>query len=86
MLDDGWIKVTDKLPKLFENVWIYYRDREVLIGYRTYQGKHTIECPANEGWYSIEDEKCRWTNYWKPIEKPNPPNINPQVPHVEQEV
>jgi len=70
-----WIKVTDKLPKPYEIVWIYWRDREVLLGCRTYEGKEEHECEPSEGWYSIGDEKCRWTNWWQyyRIEKPLPP-------------
>lgn len=68
-----WISVKDRLPRPFKNVWIYWRDREVLIGHRTYHGKEELDQPANEGWYSIEDEKCRWTNWWMPIKKPEAP-------------
>jgi len=69
-----WISVKDKLPKPFEPVWIYWKDDEVLIGYRTYMGKEEINQLPEEGWYSIEADKCRWTNYWMPIEKPRGPN------------
>lgn len=62
-----WIDVNKELPKPFEVVWIYWRDREVLLGCRTYRDEEEIRCPPNEGWYSFEDEKCRWTNYWQRI-------------------
>lgn len=68
-----WIKVTDRLPKPFEPCWIYWRDRDVLIGWRTYQTDEEFSQPPEEGWYSTEDEKCRWTNWWMPIKKPQPP-------------
>lgn len=74
----SWIKVTDDLPNPFEVVWIYWRDREVLLGCRTYIGKEEFICDPAEGWYSFEDQKCRWTNFWKRIDdscldKPDPP-------------
>jgi hypothetical protein len=73
-----WISVKDKLPKPFEVVWIYWRDREVLLGCRTYSGEESIQCEPSEGWYSFVDDKCRWVNYWKPVDamnldRPNPP-------------
>lgn len=69
-----WISVKDKLPKPDEPVWIYWKDRDVLIGWRTYHGLEAFLCPPSEGWYSWEDEKCRWVNWWMPIDnKPLPP-------------
>lgn len=73
-----WISVYDQLPNPFTPVWIYWRDREVLIGCYTYEGKDTEECEPNSGWYSYSDEKCRSTNWWMPIgkstiDKPFPP-------------
>ena len=73
-----WINVRDKLPRSEKPVWIYWRDQEVLIGWYTYYGKEREEREgtdlANEGWYSTEHEKCRYTNWWMPIEpKPEPP-------------
>ncbi len=71
-----WINVKDRLPQPDEPVWIYWRDREVQIGWRTYHGKEAIECEPNEGWYSWEDGKCKWTNWWMPItNKPKPPEV-----------
>jgi hypothetical protein len=58
-----WKRVTDELPKLYEVVWIYWRDRKVLLGCRSYEA----DTPT-EGWYSFEDEKCRWTNFWMRVE------------------
>ncbi len=34
-----WNNVKDSLPEPFEVVWIYWRDREVLLGCRKYIGK-----------------------------------------------
>jgi len=70
-----WTNVKDRLPKPMERVWIYWRDNEVVVGFRTYQGKEEIEQPPNEGWYSLEHDKCRWTNWWMPIEIPEPPKV-----------
>ncbi len=74
-----WINVKDELPKPFEVVWIYWRDREVLLGCRTYQGEEEKTCDPSEGWYSFEDEKCRWVNLWQRVDasnfdRPSPPN------------
>lgn len=74
-----WISVYESLPDPFDVVWIYWRDREVLMGCRTYVGEEAIKCCPTEGWYSFEDMKCRWTNWWMPIngsnfqDKPDPP-------------
>jgi len=57
-----WIHVNEKLPPLHCPVWIYWRDREVLIGYRVYEGEN-----PSDAWYSVEDGKMRWANYWMPI-------------------
>lgn len=72
---DEWLNVDEGLPKPFEIVWIYWRDRQVLLGCRTYEDEYEFTTPSHEGWYSLEDEKTRWTHYWKPyrIDKPNPP-------------
>lgn len=75
-----WIKCTDRLPNPFEPVWIYWRDREVLLGCRTYQGEEAIICDPCEGWFSFEDDKCRWTHYWMKVDqsnfdRPNPPEV-----------
>jgi len=71
----NWISVKDQLPKPYEIVWIYWRDREVLLGCRVYEGREEKECAANEGWYSLEDEKCRFSNWWQyyRIDKPEAP-------------
>lgn len=77
-MKNEWIKCSHELPEPFEVVWIYWRDREVLLGCRTYDYDERYTTDATEGWYSFEDEKCRWTKYWMPInssslDKPNPP-------------
>lgn len=74
-----WFKVQDKLPDPWDVVWVYWRNREVLLGCRTYEGEEAIKCPPEEGWYSFSDEKCRWTHWWMPVtrqsyEPPEPPN------------
>lgn len=66
-----WINVKDELPKPFEVVWIYWRNREVLLGCRTYLGEEAAKCAPSEGWYSFEDEKCRWTHYWQCVNSSN---------------
>ncbi len=73
-----WISVYNELPKPWEVVWIYWRDREVLLGCRTYEGDEEKKCPSDEGWYSFSDQKCRWTKYWQRVDasnfdEPNPP-------------
>lgn len=78
-----WISVFDELPPAFTPVWIYWRDREVLLGCYTYEGEDVPpkgdECCA-EGWYSFDDEKVRWCYWWKSatgssnIDKPLSPN------------
>ncbi len=74
-----WISVENELPKPFEVVWIYWRDKEVLLGCRTYQDAEHYDCEVSEGWYSFDYEKGRWTNYWQRVsasnlDKPDPPN------------
>ena len=66
-----WIKVTKQLPNPFEVVWIYWRDREVILGCRIYQGNEAIKCDASEGWYSFEDYKCKWTHWWQRVSANN---------------
>jgi hypothetical protein len=71
----NWINVKDRLPKPFELVWIYWRNRDVLLGCRVYEGKQENEQPPDQGWYSIDDDKCRNTIWWQyyRIDKPEPP-------------
>jgi len=72
-----WINVKNSLPTPYQVVWIFWRDSEVLLGCRVYEGIEETRCPPSEGWYSFEDEKCRWTDWWMPItsslDKPKPP-------------
>jgi hypothetical protein len=64
-----WISVYDSLPPVDEPVWVYWRDRKVLIGWKSCLDSD----PANE-WYCWEDGKFRWTYWWMPISgKPTPP-------------
>jgi len=71
-----WIGVKDELPKQFEVVWVYWRDREVLLACRTHKPNEYEPC---EGWYSFEDDKCKWVNWWQRVDgcnldKPNHPD------------
>lgn len=66
-----WISVKEKLPNPFEIVWIYWRDREILLGCRTYTGEEAIKCDPSEGWYSFEDDKCRWNHWWQRVDGSN---------------
>lgn len=75
-----WISVKDDLPKPFEVVWIYWRDREILLGCRTYEGEEAIKCEPSEGWYSFEDEKCKWTHWWQRVDSSNLDKPNRPVP------
>ena len=72
-----WISVHEQLPRPFEVVWIYWRDREILLGCRVYQDDEEKSQSPSEGWYSFEDEKCRGTHWWMRVEdsldKPKPP-------------
>ena len=70
-----WIKVTASVPRPFEVVWIFWRNREVLLGCKTDDIEH---CEPHEGWYSFKDENRKWTDYWmrvssSSIDKPQPP-------------
>ena len=67
-----WISVKDKLPPKNHLVCVYWRDREVLIGYHMHNEN---EYEPTEGWVSISDEKSRWANFWMPLEKPEPPEV-----------
>lgn len=79
----SWKNVNHSLPKPYEVVWIYWRDREVTLGCRIYYEEDAINCHPSEGWYSFDYDKCRWTLWWmyvkESLDKPNPPemkNIN----------
>lgn len=78
----NWTNVKDTLPDPFEVVWIYWRNREVLLGCRVYEDDpNGKKYGSSEGWYSFEDEKCRWNHYWMSVkdsglDKPDPPEIN----------
>lgn len=39
-----WISVKDRLPNLDEPVWIYWKDREVVIGHKTAIDCEPFEC------------------------------------------
>ena len=66
-----WINVVDRLPPINHLVWVYWRDREVLIGYRYHEPD---QYDPTEGWVSVPDEKARWANYWMPLTKPEAPH------------
>lgn len=75
-----WINVKQDLPKPFEVVWIFWRDREVLLGCRTYEDDpEGLKYDPSEGWYSFEDEKGRWTNFWQRVDSSN--LDKPKSPH-----
>src|SRR5580692_8071363 len=60
---NSWTNVNERLPDGSQLVWIYWRDREVLLGFKV-----DHDCDPEWGWYSLEDDKCKWTKYWRPIE------------------
>jgi hypothetical protein len=63
----NWIHIESQLPKDNEICWIYWKDREVLLGCRK-------ECaPEPASFYSFEDDKIRWAYWWMPIKKPEAP-------------
>lgn len=69
----NWINVNDSIPEPYTIVWIYWRNNEVLLGCRV-----NNEGDPTQNWYSFDDEKCKWANFWLPIEsgnldKPNKP-------------
>lgn len=51
-------------------MWIYWRNDHVAIGYHLGD-----DFEDEDGWYSMEDEKCRWATCWMPIKRPKPPKI-----------
>lgn len=77
MSQQKWVNVKNGLPEPFEVVWLYWRNREVILGCRTYTGDEEIRCPADEGWYSFEDQKGGWCDFWMRLEdsvdEPDPP-------------
>lgn len=80
-----WISVYERLPDNDTPVWIYWKNREVLIGQYTYTGREKLECDPTEGWFSFEDNKYRYNSWWMPIgPKPEPPNI--ELPGASNEV
>lgn len=79
MNNADWISVNTRLPELFEVVWIYWRDREVLLGFRC-DDQHNIENDPESGWYSIEDEKSKWCKWWMPVRCS--PFDKPLAPHA----
>lgn len=58
-----WINVNEKVPPAWLVVWIYWRDREVLLGCRTDDDSEPMD-----NWYSFEDQKAKWTRWWMPID------------------
>jgi len=77
-----WISVKERLPEDDIPVWIYWKDREVLIGQYSYQGEdRNLDFSSTDdyslGFYSFEDNKCRAVKWWMPItNKPMPPSKN----------
>lgn len=75
-----WINVQDEVPPPWLVVWVYWRDREVLLGCKT---EKRDECEPTDCWYSFEDGKCRFTNWWMPVnagtfDGPEPPKEPPK--------
>ena len=74
-----WINVVDELPKPFEVVWVYWRNREVLLACKTYteEDQKKYNCELEWGWYSFEDEKTGSASLWMRVEdsldEPKPP-------------
>lgn len=73
-----WINVKDSIPSPFQVVWIYWRDREVVLGCRIVELAEG-DNPSEE-WYSFDHEMCRWTHWWQPVsssnwDKPKKPQI-----------
>lgn len=69
-----WMNVKDSMPKPYEVFWIYWRDREVLLGCITdaWDDSH-----PEWGWYSFEDEKCKWAFHWQRVDRINFDNPKP---------
>lgn len=67
----NWISVKDRLPDQWEPCWIFWRDREVVVGCRTYKPNEYDPC---EGWYEYEN-KVRNAHWWMPLVKPEPPEL-----------
>lgn len=67
-----WIKVSDRVPDVEEPVWVYWKGKEVVIGWKT-----AYDCEPSECWYSHHGgQKCRNSDWWMPIDlntRPNPP-------------
>lgn len=67
-----WISVKYRLPEQDEPVWIWWRSRELVIGWKTHQNGE-----PSENWYSYHGgDKERWATHWMPIDlkqRPQPP-------------
>lgn len=69
-----WVNVYEGLPRLYYVVWIYTKQREVLLGCRI-----DPDCDPDCGWYSFADEECKQIDFWLPIrentlERPDVPS------------
>lgn len=73
MENKNWINVHERLPNPFNPCWIFWKGKKVVIGWRTYEVEEAINCPPDEGWWSVEHEKCKWATHWMPIDKPKSP-------------
>ncbi len=74
MKDQKWISVHEQLPPPNEPVFIFWRDRYVVIGWREAYAYQENDSSPEEYWYSPEFEKSRWAKWWMPISYPEKPN------------
>jgi hypothetical protein len=64
-----WLSTTERLPMIYETVWIFFNNKKVVLGYLNYDpdGKE------NEKWYEMDEDEYGWTKWWMPIKKPKKP-------------
>ena len=64
-----WISVDDRLPDIYENVWVY-GEKGVTIGhFRRYGSSKDIYWSDDDDGYNL----IRGVTFWIPIYKPEPP-------------
>ena len=69
MNDKEWISVDDRLPDIYENVWVY-GEKGVTIGhFRRYGSSKDIYWSDDDDGYNL----IRGVTFWIPIYKPEPP-------------
>ena len=72
-MKNKWIKISDKLPPINEDVWLFDEDQGVVTGEYWYDDNHNTH-----HYFSIGDEWFGSTSYykvthWQPILVPKPP-------------